>query len=80
MGSLCIYYQGSIGIISKKQMNEDIVALIMCKKSLQNTKSLKKKNKDLDISADIFLFLKDTSCFFSLHELSSLYAQRVDKI
>ena len=31
-GSLCTYYRGSTGIISKKCMNEDSVALIMCEK------------------------------------------------
>ena len=51
--SLCIYYRVSTEIISKKCMNEDSVALIMCEKCIY---------KDRELSADIFL--KDTSCYF----------------
>ena len=47
-----------MGFISKKSMNEDSVALIMCEKCEYN-----KKQKDLELSADFFL--KDTSCFTS---------------
>ena len=48
----------STGIISKKWMNEDSVALIMCKKCAYRIRILYKKN--LELSADIFL--KDASC------------------
>ena len=52
---LCIYYRGSTGIISKKCMNEDSVALIMCEKCVYRIRfSKKKKKKDLELSANIF--------------------------
>ena len=44
-------------IISKKCMNEDSVALIMCEKCVYRIRILK---KDLELSVDSFL--KDTSC------------------
>ena len=56
--SLCIYYRGSTGIISKTCMNEDSVALIMCEKCVYRIRILKKT--DLELSAGIFL--KDTFC------------------
>ena len=59
MGSLCIYYRGSTGIISKKSMNEDSVALIMCARNVYTDYEFLKK--DLELSANIFL--TNTSCY-----------------
>ena len=42
MGSLCIYYRGSTGNISKKCMNEESVALIMCEECVYILRILKK--------------------------------------
>ena len=57
-GSLCIYYRCSTGIISKKCMNEDSVALIIREKCVYRIRILKKE--DLELLANILL--KDTSC------------------
>ena len=58
---LCIYYRGSTGIISKKCMNEDSVALIMCEKCVYRIRFSKKKKKGSGTIGKYFFF-KYTSC------------------
>ena len=78
MGCLYIYYRASTGSISKKCMNEDSVALIMCEKCVYRIRILKKQ--DLELSADIFFKRYFLSYLILCSRLSFLHNVRVINI